>query len=504
MTIQHEDEEISFKVETDAEVGGPVFENKDEPQDLAVDEALLVESLDASNLPKPADEDLAEEILAELAAGDRDITDDEDALDLSSLPEVDTDEEEQMLEGASAAEGASDIEIAKDDSLAIPEELTAMGKIEAILFASPKPLRTVEIHELLMDQGYTLKEVQDALDELTEFYRDRAGGFHLKYIKRMGYQFQTTTAAKALMEKQFSSRPRPLSRASLETLAVVAYRQKGSKFGVTRAEVEFIRGVDAGSIFKTLVERNLLTCVGRKEIPGRPMMFGVTDEFLKVFQLGSINDLPPLESFQTPTDVINAANEKIAQFEAEQEGVDPEEFIGDEAYTEDLGDSEFDILAAEAAPYAPSLPRLEEVRQEVLLAEQESAAMDEVPSDILAAIAAETLDEVTDAEMEAATIEASHIAVPASVIESMTSDLMDRIDEGQIAFEAPQKTDHEDRSLEGARLAVDDGDWGDDNLGLLAMEETSSEVKTLEPAMEPEVEPVLETVDPLVEKSTEA
>ena len=151
------------------------------------------------------------------------------------------------------------------------------------------------------------------------------------------------------MEKQFSSRPRPLSRASLETLSVVAYRQKAQKCGVTRAEVEFIRGVDAGSIFKTLVERDLLTCTGRKEIPGRPMMFGVTDEFLKVFQLGSINDLPPLDSFQTPTDVIDAAQKKIESFLSEQEGVDPNQFMDDPEYASRLkADQESDLVLSQA------------------------------------------------------------------------------------------------------------------------------------------------------------
>lgn len=231
----------------------------------------------------------------------------------------------------------------------IKEELTVYGKVEAILFASPKPMRTVEVHELLFDQGYSIKDIQDALDDLSEFYRNRGGGFHLKYVKRMGYQFQTTSAAKGLMEKQFSSRPRPLSRASLETLSVVAYRQKAQKCGVTRAEVEFIRGVDAGSIFKTLVERDLLTCTGRKEIPGRPMMFGVTDEFLKVFQLGSINDLPPLDSFQTPTDVIDAAQKKIESFLSEQEGVDPNQFMDDPEYASRLkADQESDLELSQA------------------------------------------------------------------------------------------------------------------------------------------------------------
>jgi segregation and condensation protein B len=318
-------------------------------------------------------------------------------------------------------------------------------------------MRSVEIHELLLEQGYTLKEVQDTCDELLEFYRDRAGGFHLKYIKRMGYQFQTTPAAKPLMEKQFSSRPRPLSRAALETLAVIAYRQKGSK-GVTRAEVEFIRGVDAGSIFKTLVERNLLTCTGRKEIPGRPMMFGVTDEFLKVFQLGSINDLPPLESFQTPQDVLQAANDKISAFEAEQEGVDPEAFIGDEEYTAEVTSTEeFNPLAANAQTYAPTLERLEEVR------------------DGVAASAGDTAVEGALAEEEVEAAESQ-------------ADLIDVLNEGQVAWAAPE-VHTDERTIQGATVgeviqsldAINEEEW-DNNVQVEMTATEATEIETAPPS----------------------
>lgn len=433
-------DEISFRVETNTASGAPVFSAEDGEEEIAATEEETDDEL--SPLEAAASEDS-----------------DSEAADTDELAEFSGDEQTADIENQTAAE--------PQEGLALSEELSLSGKVEAIIFASPKPLRTVEIHELLMDQGYTLKEIQDALDELSELYRDRGGGFHLKYIKRMGYQFQTTPAAKGLMEKQFSSRPRPLSRAALETLAVIAYRQKHNK-GVTRAEVEFIRGVDAGSIFKTLVERNLLTCIGRKEIPGRPMMFGVTDEFLKVFQLGSINDLPPLESFQSPPDVIKAANEKIAQFEAEQEGVDPEAFIGDESYTETLGEGDFDILAAQAAPYAPSLERLDEVRADVASAESEMRELDAIPPEVLASMAQSEFAALTEAELAAAVIEAKANAIPAEIIEHMAEaeehtehafDELDKMDAREIAFSIPAKSE---RAVEGASLAPADDDWDAD------------------------------------------
>ncbi len=211
------------------------------------------------------------------------------------------------------------------------EPASLKAKVEAIIFAAVKPMKTLEIYELLqVEEGITLEQVQDALTELQATYGDPARGFHLRYLKRLGFQFQTTHIVKNIMERQFASRPRPLSRAALETLAVIAYRQKKSK-GVTRAEVEFIRGVEAGSMFKTLVDRGLISCIGKKEIPGRPLIFATTDEFLKTFQISHIDDLPSLDSFQIPQDVLKAANEKIEIFENEQGlTVDVEEFIGDD------------------------------------------------------------------------------------------------------------------------------------------------------------------------------
>ena len=220
-----------------------------------------------------------------------------------------------------------------DELPVLLEPASLKAQVEAIIFAAVKPIKTMEIHELLNSNGTTIDQVQDVLTELQITYGDQSRGFHLRYLKRLGFQFQTTLVVKSVMERQFASRPRPLSRAALETLAVIAYRQKKSK-GVTRAEVEFIRGVEAGSMFKTLVDRGLIACIGKKETPGRPLIFATTDEFLKTFQISHIDDLPSLDSFQIPQDVLKAANEKIETFEREQDfTVDVEEFIGDDEIT---------------------------------------------------------------------------------------------------------------------------------------------------------------------------
>ena len=206
------------------------------------------------------------------------------------------------------------------------QEMRLEAKIETLIFAANKPLKTAEITELLVDPTVTEDDVQRSLDDLIEFYDARNGGFRLHYLKRLGYQFQTADSAALMMERMFASRPRPISRAALETLAIIAYRQP-----VTRAEVEFIRGVDAGSIFKTLLERGLIKCTGRKEIIGRPMLFGTSDEFLKVFNLSSIKDLPPLEAFQPSREVMQGAMERLSDNAESGDLVDVEQYIADNA-----------------------------------------------------------------------------------------------------------------------------------------------------------------------------
>jgi segregation and condensation protein B len=245
---------------------------------------------------------------------------------------------------------SSAVQSTSDPALLTPKERRLLdmrleARIEAIIFASQKPLKPAEILEIMGDDSVSEADVERSLDELVEFYDTRAGGFRLHYIKRLGYQFQTTDDAAAIMERMFASRPRPISRAALETLAIIAYRQP-----VTRAEVEFIRGVDAGSIFKTLLERDLIKCTGRKEIVGRPMLFGTTDEFLKVFNLSSVKDLPPLESFQPSRDLVQGARERLA--EGQDEIVDVEGYIAEQMGDAASGD-EGEVSADETLAALP-------------------------------------------------------------------------------------------------------------------------------------------------------
>jgi segregation and condensation protein B len=190
------------------------------------------------------------------------------------------------------------------------EAMSLTSSIEALVFAAPSPLKPAQILDILQDPSLSVRQISDTISDLRRFYKERGGGFNLVETPD-GFRFETTSAASNLMERLFSQSPRPLSRAAQETLAIVAYRQP-----VTRADIEFIRGVDAGSIIKNLLERGLIHCTGRKEDAGRPMLFETTTTFLQVFSLTSLEDLPPLSAFQPSSEMVAHANEQIQSHQA--------------------------------------------------------------------------------------------------------------------------------------------------------------------------------------------
>ncbi len=157
--------------------------------------------------------------------------------------------------------------------------------LEAALFASPRPIPTDELAAL--DAEASPAAVQAALDELREHY-DVDG--HAVELVDAGGGWQILTRpeyTEAIERAQLAQRPRRLSPAALETLAIVAYRQP-----IGRAEIEEIRGVDVGSVLKSLHERGLIDIVGRSEALGRPMLYGTTEAFLEQFALRHLEELP--------------------------------------------------------------------------------------------------------------------------------------------------------------------------------------------------------------------
>ncbi len=160
--------------------------------------------------------------------------------------------------------------------------------IEALLFAGEKPLTPDEIKKAF-DENLSDGDITGILGALKTDYETQRRGFRLIEIAG-GWQIVTDARFAPQLKKFYQEREkRRLSRGALETLSVIAYKQP-----VTRADIEFIRGVNVDGALKTLLEKNLVKITGRKEVPGRPMLYGTTKEFLEHFGLNSIQDLPPL------------------------------------------------------------------------------------------------------------------------------------------------------------------------------------------------------------------
>lgn len=164
-----------------------------------------------------------------------------------------------------------------------------IGLIEAILFASPEPVRPQDIAAAF---GVSADDVSEAIDALRIVYVERSAGVEVRRVGDAFRIYTRTEYADAVGHFANRSRVGKLSRPALETLAIVAYRQP-----VTRGEISRIRGVNVDSVLQTLAERGLVTEVGREPGPGRAPLFGTTPFFLEKIGLGSVADLPPLASF---------------------------------------------------------------------------------------------------------------------------------------------------------------------------------------------------------------
>ena len=163
------------------------------------------------------------------------------------------------------------------------------GALEALLFVSGEPLPAERMARVL---GVPEAVVRDALQRLAAACRAPGRGLELVEVAG-GWQLVTRPEYARAVEELLRPRRQALSRAALETLAIIAYRQP-----VTRAEIEAIRGVQSEAGLRTLLERGLIREVGRKEAPGRPILYGTTPLFLQQFGLRDLSELPPPEQFR--------------------------------------------------------------------------------------------------------------------------------------------------------------------------------------------------------------
>ncbi len=163
--------------------------------------------------------------------------------------------------------------------------------IESLLFASGDPLKLKEIAVII---ELSPEETEILIDGLAEEYEKRERG--IKVIKfNNEYQLVTKSENSAYLQKLLNTNVRQsLSQASLETLAITAYKQP-----ITRIEIDEIRGVKSDSAVATLLEKKLIKETGRKDVIGRPILYGTTNEFLKHFDLNSLNEMPVLEALST-------------------------------------------------------------------------------------------------------------------------------------------------------------------------------------------------------------
>ena len=203
------------------------------------------------------------------------------------------DDEDRDAAGDDAADDDADADAAGvfPTSAATMDAVQLKHLVEALIFASDRPLTVQRLRQLT--RVGDVRRLEQALSEIAEDYRER--GLVLQQVSG-GYQFRTRTQFSTWVQQLIAGRPVRLSRAQLETLAIIAYRQP-----ITRPEIDDIRGVDSTATLKLLIDRALIRVLGKREEVGRPMLYGTTKEFLDFFSLGDLRELPTLREYSELT-----------------------------------------------------------------------------------------------------------------------------------------------------------------------------------------------------------
>ena len=165
--------------------------------------------------------------------------------------------------------------------------------IESLLFVADAPLTIQRLGDVL--EGVAKEDIRSTLEELHAELEANRRGVRLVEVAE-GYQLRTAKVNADWVKKFLGGRPARMGRATLETLAIIAYRQP-----ITRAEIEAIRGVDVDGVINTLLDRSLIRAVARKDVPGRPFLYGTTPEFLELFNLKDLTHLPTLKEMTEMT-----------------------------------------------------------------------------------------------------------------------------------------------------------------------------------------------------------
>lgn len=251
--------------------------------------------------------------------------------------------------------------------------------LEAVMVAHGKPLSEKQLLDLFAEHEQevpTVAELREALGNLQAHYEDR--GFKLVEVAS-GFLFQTNKDYGALISKLWEEKPARYSKALLETLALIAYRQP-----ITRGEIEQIRGVSiSSSIFKTLLDdRGWIRVVGHRDVPGKPGLYATTKQFLDYFGVKSLDELPPLpeimklgEDDEQKADVIDGEQKPEQLTMDELEAEDYSDYIAEdepELEAEDVAETE-EAEAADEIPdnveYLDNYPK--EIETEAVVAEED-------------------------------------------------------------------------------------------------------------------------------------
>ncbi len=247
-----------------------------------------------------------------------------------------TDTEGEVAENASD-EPSTESDEADSTETSAPEGLKKI--LEAAILVADEPLSVEQLISLFHeDEGEVLDKqtIRNALEEITEDYADR--GIELKQVAS-GYRFQARKTVAKWVNRLWTERPPRYTRALLETLALIAYRQP-----ITRGEIESVRGVSVSSnVLKTMLEREWIKVAGHRDVPGRPAVYVTTKYFLDYFNLKSLSELPSLAELRDLDDIAqdlfmngNPTDKAAEDSEKEEDAATPDQIQGEQITDEEL------------------------------------------------------------------------------------------------------------------------------------------------------------------------
>lgn len=174
------------------------------------------------------------------------------------------------------------------------KEITLKQIVESILFVSDTPLSLERLYTIL--EEFERDDIRAALAEITADCNSDKRAIELVQVAG-GYQFRSRSAFADYIRRLKKLKPTRFSPSALESLAIIAYRQP-----VTRSEIEYFRGVDSGGVLKSLLDKKLIKIIGKKDIPGKPLIYGTTKEFMEIFSLKDLASLPTLREIEALAD----------------------------------------------------------------------------------------------------------------------------------------------------------------------------------------------------------